>query len=97
MICGDVFVVAVLCSCCLVVGRQKTAARHSCHMLQVRDFKGTLLEIGLNVGRNVSLLSSWTCRSCGRDSKYKFLTSYIKSDSESIPATNPKQALVLRI
>ena len=53
-----------LCCCCsfclYLVGRDKTAAQHSCHMLQVRGFKGTLLGIGSKVWRDVS---SWTsCR-----------------------------------
>ena len=55
------------CCCCwwwwwllLLLVETKTAAQHSCHMLQVRDFKGTLLVIGSKVWRDVS---SWTsCR-----------------------------------
>ena len=40
----------------------KTAAQHSCHMLQVRDFNGILLGIGSKVWRDVS---SWTSCCCG--------------------------------
>ena len=40
----------------LLLVETKTAAQHSCHMLQVRDFKGTLLGIGSKV---------WTSCRCG--------------------------------
>ena len=46
----------------LLLVETKTAAQHSCHMLQVRDFKGTLLGIGSKVWRDVS---SWTSCRCG--------------------------------
>ena len=46
----------------LLLVATKTAAQHSCHMLQVRDFKGTLLGIGSKVWRDVS---SWTSCRCG--------------------------------
>ena len=47
----------------VVVGIEtKTAAQHSCHMLQVRDFNGILLGIGAKVWRDVS---SWTSCCCG--------------------------------
>ena len=46
----------------LLLVETKTAAQHSCHMLQVRDFKGTLLGIGSKVWRDVS---SWTSYRCG--------------------------------
>ena len=38
----------------LLLVETKTAAQHSCHMLQVRDFKGALLGIGSKVWRDVS-------------------------------------------
>ena len=46
----------------VLVVETKTAAQHSCHMLQVRDFKGALLGIGSKVWRDVS---SWTSCRCG--------------------------------
>ena len=46
----------------LLLVETKTAAQHSCHMLQVRDFTGTLLGIGSKVWRDVS---SWTSCRCG--------------------------------
>ena len=46
----------------VVVVETKTAAQHSCHMLQVRDFNGILLGIGSRVWRDVS---SWTSCRCG--------------------------------
>ena len=46
----------------LLLLETKTAAQHSCHMLQVRDFKGTLFGIGSKVWRDVS---SWTSCRCG--------------------------------
>ena len=46
----------------LLLVETRTAAQHSCHMLQVRDFKGTLLGIGSKVWRDVS---SWTSCRCG--------------------------------
>ena len=46
----------------LLVVETKTAAQHSCHMLQVRDFNGILLGIGSKVWRDVS---SWTSCRCG--------------------------------
>ena len=62
-----VVVVVVVVGCCwllLLVLETKTAAQHSCHTLQVRDFKGTLLGtgIGSKVWRDVS---SWTSCRCG--------------------------------
>ena len=56
-----VFVCTLLLLLLLLV-ETKTAAQHSCHMLQVRDFKGTLLGIGSEVWRDVS---SWTSCRCG--------------------------------
>ena len=50
------------CCCCCCWVETKTAAQHSCHMLQVRDFKGTVLGIGSKVWRDVS---SWTSCRCG--------------------------------
>ena len=46
----------------LLLVETKAAAQHSCHMLQVRDFNGTLLGIGSKVWRDVS---SWTSFHCG--------------------------------
>ena len=46
----------------LLLVETNTAAQHSCHMLQVRDFKGALLGIGSKVWRDVS---SWTSCRCG--------------------------------
>ena len=45
----------------LLLVETKTAAQHSCHMLQVRDFNGILLGIGSKVWRDVS---SWTSCCC---------------------------------
>ena len=46
----------------LLLVETKTAAQHSCHKLQVRDFNGILLGIGSKVWRDVS---SWTSCRCG--------------------------------
>ena len=41
----------------LLLVETKTAAQHSCHMLQVRDFKGALLGIGSKVWRDVTVVA----------------------------------------
>ena len=55
-------VAVFVCTLLLLLVETKTAAQHSCHMLQVRDFNGILLGIGSKVWRDVS---SWTSCCCG--------------------------------
>ena len=57
-----VLVLVLLLLLLLLLVETKTVAQHSCHMLQVRDFKGALLGIGSKVWRDVS---SWTSCRCG--------------------------------